>query len=206
MKRFLALFLLGLLSLSGCTAPASAPVSQTSPPSQQAPATTPQTNPSPQTPQTPQIPQAPPPSAVPVPPKTKTVKATLYFPDSQAQYLVPVARQIKVTDGAIVKAIIIELQKGDTRYGKVIPAEAKLLQAWVKDGIVHLNFSKEFRTKHWGGSSGESMTIYSIVNTLTSIKDVKAVQFYLEGKVEDSILGHADTRNPYYRNTSLIKQ
>ena len=143
----------------------------------------------------------------PVPtPSTKLVKVTLYYPDNQAMYLFKVTREIAVVDGAIVRAIIGELQKGSSGSGPTIPKEAKLLSAVVKDNVAYLNFSQEFRTKHWGGTSGENETLFSIVNSLTELPNIKSVQFYLEGKVEESILGHADWRYPFVRNEQIIKK
>ncbi len=185
MKKLLAVFLMLLLPLFGCS-----PKQTTT-----APAQFPQQTPAQEEPQQ---------SAS--SPNEKMIKVTLYFPDKQAQYLVKVKKEIKVTDGAIVRAIIGELQKGDAQYPRTIPVEAKLLGATVKEGIVHLDFSREFRDKHWGGSAGEGNTIYSIVNSLTELPGIKGVQFYLEGKIEESILGHADWRKPFDRNEQLIKK
>lgn len=194
MKKLAIVLILALFTLTGCS-------TTTTPTSQQNNAI--QQNPQPQ--QNPSQQAEPQPESQPQQGQTKKLSVNLYFPDNQAQYLVRVKRDVSVADGAVVKAIIAELQKGDPKYGKVMPAEAKLLRAWVKDGIVTLDFSKEFQEKHWGGSSGESMTLYSIVNSLTDIKDVTGVQFYLEGKAQESILGHADTSRPLTRNNSFLK-
>lgn len=191
MKKLIVILVLSVLSLVGCSS-TSAPLVQkntTGQTSQTTENSTQQTEPQSQV-QTGQV---------------KTQSVNLYFPDDQGQYLVRVQRDVSVTDGAVVKAIIDELQKGDPKYAKVIPAEAKLLRAWVKDGIVNLDFSKEFKEKHWGGSTGESMTLYSIVNSLTDLKDIKGVQFYLDGQIPVSILGHADTQNPLVRNDRMVK-
>ena len=190
-KKLIVILVLSVLSLVGCSS-TSAPLVQkntTGQTSQTTENSTQQTEPQSQV-QTGQV---------------KTQSVNLYFPDDQGQYLVRVQRDVSVTDGAVVKAIIDELQKGDPKYAKVIPAEAKLLRAWVKDGIVNLDFSKEFKEKHWGGSTGESMTLYSIVNSLTDLKDIKGVQFYLDGQIPVSILGHADTQNPLVRNDRMVK-
>jgi germination protein M len=137
---------------------------------------------------------------------SKKMTVNLYFPDQDAIYLVKVPKEITVVDGAIVKAIIAELQKGTPDHGKVIPQEAKLLKASVKDGIVQLDFSKEFKEKHWGGSTGEGETIYGIVNSLTELPNIKAVQFYLEGQIQAEMMGHYDWSQPFTRNENMIKK
>ncbi|HWJ03821.1 MAG TPA: GerMN domain-containing protein [Verrucomicrobiae bacterium] len=136
----------------------------------------------------------------------KMVSVTLYYPDAQSQFLVKVNKQIKVTNGAVIRAIVTELQTGDAEHNRTIPKEARLLGATVKDNIAYLDFSQEFKLKHWGGSTGESMTIYSIVNSLTELPNIKGVAFYLDGKLEGSILGHADWSKPFLRNEQLIRQ
>ncbi|MCO5385636.1 MAG: GerMN domain-containing protein [Desulfosporosinus sp.] len=88
---------------------------------------------------------------------------------------------------------------------KPLPSGTTLLEATVStDGIATINLSKEFQKNFGGGSSGEQMTMYSIVNTLTTLSNVHSVQFLLDGVKHDGILGHLDTRDPIKRNESLI--
>ncbi len=190
MKQIIrGIFLILLILLAGC----SKRIEEVKPPVVPAPAT----NPAPVTPENVTIPSNQ---------GQKKLTVNLYFPDQQSMYLVKVPKEITVVDGAVVKAIIAELQKGDSGYGKVIPAEAKLLNASVKDGIVNLDFSQQFRDKHWGGSSGEAFTIYAIVNSLTELPNIRGVQFYLEGQIQAEMMGHFDWSKPFTRNESLIRK
>lgn len=142
-------------------------------------------------------------SAKPAPTK---VKVTLYFGDRQAMYLLPEEREVAKTDEPLEAVIINELIKGPQQSDLVrtIPEGTRLLSVSVEEGIAYVNFSKEFKSKHWGGSAGESMTIYSVVNSLAKLPGIEKVQFLLEGKKEESILGHADTSRPIAPNWNLV--
>ncbi|MDA8443335.1 MAG: GerMN domain-containing protein [Peptococcaceae bacterium] len=196
MKRVFVVLLAGLM-LTGCSAVTKFEVQPVVQPAPTQTVPTPTPTPAPQKPST----------TVPSKPQIKQLKVALYFPsyEQQGDFLVKVYRDVTVVNGGIVKSIIAALQQGDPRYGKVIPEQAKLLRAWVKDDIVYLDFSHEFRERHWGGTSGENATIFGIVNSLTELPQIHRVQFLLEGKVEESILGHLDTHIPLERNPALIK-
>lgn len=139
-------------------------------------------------------------------PKEAPVKIILYFSDSQAEKLVPEEREV-VKGGLPLEEIIVrELIRGPEKKGlfKTIPESARLLSLSVKDGVAHVNFSREIQTKHWGGSAGEGMTVYSVVNSLTQLEGIKKVQFLVEGRKVESLLGHMDTSEPVGPNKSII--
>jgi len=134
-------------------------------------------------------------------------KITLYFGDNQAMYLVPEEREVAKGNRTLEEVIIAELIKGPTKPGstRTIPEGTKLISVSVVDGVAYVNFSKEFQTKHWGGSAGEMMTIYSVVNSLAKLEGIEKVQFLLEGKKQESILGHMDTTQPIAPDWKLVK-
>ncbi|MEW6723892.1 MAG: GerMN domain-containing protein [Bacillota bacterium] len=136
------------------------------------------------------------------------VELVLYFGDKNAEYLVAEVRKVIRKDESLEALAIRELIKGpaSAQLTRTIPAEAKLLSVSVENGVAYVNFSRELQTKHWGGSSGELMTIYSIVNTLTERSNVQKVQLLLEGKKEESIFGHSVTSEPIERRADLIKK
>lgn len=133
-------------------------------------------------------------------------KVTLYFGDREAMYLLPEEREVVKGDDSLAAVVIEELIKGpqNTSAVRTIPEGSKLLSVSVEDTVAYVNFSKEFQTKHWGGSAGESMTLYSIVNSLAKLPEIDKVQFLLEGNKEESILGHADTTVPIEPNWDLV--
>ncbi|AGL00684.1 GerMN domain-containing protein [Desulfoscipio gibsoniae] len=133
-------------------------------------------------------------------------KVTLYFSDDQAMRLVPEKRTVTKGDETLEEVILRELINGPKKDNLVqtIPEGTKLLSVSVVNGVAYVNFSKEFQTKHWGGSSGETMTLYSVVNSLAKLPGIEKVQFLLEGDKKESILnGNMDTTVPLVPDYSL---
>ena len=135
------------------------------------------------------------------------VTLTIYFGDENAEFLEPEVRSVSlVPRESLLVAAINELIKGPTEpnHALTIPPGTRLLGVEVRDGVAWTDFSTEIRTKHWGGSAGELLTTFSVVNTLTEFPEVKAVQFLVEGEIYDSIWGHGITNEPISRQMDLI--
>ncbi|MBO8126586.1 MAG: GerMN domain-containing protein [Firmicutes bacterium] len=139
--------------------------------------------------------------------RPREIELTLYFGDENAEFLRPETRRVQISPGESKLAVAVtELIKGPTEPGLTItiPEGTRLLGLEVKDNVAWVNFSREIQTRHWGGSAGEMLTTFSVVNTLTEFPEVQAVQFQVEGKVLDSIWGHGVTDEPIGRNPDLI--
>jgi len=133
----------------------------------------------------------------------------LYFGDKEAMWLLPEDRTVKADPNKTYEQIVVEqLIAGPRLEGHVrtIPEGVQLLSLEIVEGVAYVNFSKEIQTKHWGGSTGEMFTILSVVDSLTESPNVKAVQFLVEGKRVESLVGHADTTKPIERNEDIIKK
>ena len=145
-------------------------------------------------------------------PKLDTVEIVLYFSDDQAMYLVPEKRNISIEEGAgdemLAASIVKELIAGpkNKELNATIPAEAKILSVKINEGVASADFSKELQTKHWGGSTGESMTLNSIANSLTELDSIDKVELLIEGKKVESLAGHWDTTVPLERNEDIIRK
>lgn len=132
---------------------------------------------------------------------------TLYFGDKEAMYLEPEVRVVPKNGRSLAELAVLELIKGPSEEGHsvVIPPETRLLGVKVKDEIAYVDFSQEFKTKHWGGSAGELMTIFSVTNTLTELEGINKVQFLIEGKRTETLAGHFALNEPVSRDASLIR-
>ena len=135
------------------------------------------------------------PSISPEPKNYKTVK--LYFANKDATAFNIEERQIEVNPNEpLEKYIIEELIKGPKVEGNyvTVPSETKLrsIKTETTDGICYVDLSSDFVTKHTGGSTGEWFTIYSIVNSLTELENIKKVQFLIEGEKQQNFKGHID--------------
>ena len=141
------------------------------------------------------------------PPADTKVNFTVYFSDDQAMYLKGEKRTVSKDDKSEAELMIGELLKGpdSQELSPTIPEGTKLLSLEVKNKIALVDFSKEIQTNHSGGTAGESMTVYSIVNTLAQLPDIEAVQFLIEGKEQEAIWGHLYTLEPIEPNPELVK-
>lgn len=153
--------------------------------------------------------QAPPPA----PEQPKPVAAqevNLYFSDDQAMYLVAEKRSLN-TQGdqkQLASAIVNELIAGpkQAKLHATMPQGSSLLSLEIANGLATVNLNQDFQSKHSGGSTGEMMTIYSLVNSLTDLQGIQQVQLLVEGKKLETLKGHLDISQPLTRNTDIIKK
>ncbi len=142
----------------------------------------------------------------PVSGETRTV--TLYFSGPEALYLAGEKRDISMDEGtSLEKAALTELIAGPVSDGLwgTIPKGTKLLDVSTKNGVCTINFSKEYVENSPGGTSSESMAIYSVVNTLTGLEGIEKVQFLIEGEKQE-IYTHAIFDKPFVRNETLLEK
>ena len=136
----------------------------------------------------------------------------LFFQSSAGNWLDDEERHIyyttSITDQA--KQVVVELIKGPSKNYLLatIPPSAILRELFLtRQGIAYVDFSRQFISDHWGGTTGEMLTIYSIVDTLTiNFPSIQKVQILVEGKEIDTLAGHLDLRKPLNKDLSLIAQ
>ncbi len=115
-------------------------------------------------------------------------ETTLYFCNQDATALAQEMRTIVVAPDIsmdnLMQRTLEELIKGPvgSNLHKTIPAEVLVNCVEILDNTVHVDFSIEMHSKHWGGSTGESMTINSIVYTLTEFPGIEKVKMTVEGE------------------------
>lgn len=138
-------------------------------------------------------------------------QVTLYFGDPDSDFLLEEKREILKRDDVEEEAeeLIGELARGPK--GKLIatiPPRTRLLGFQIDErGVARVNFSKELSKDHPGGSSGEMLTVYSVVNSLTrNFPQVKSVQLLIEGRRIETIAGHLSVAHPLRSNPELIKE
>ncbi len=137
---------------------------------------------------------------------------SLYFSDDQAMYLVAEKRMITLEENApvekLIENIVQELIKGPQNQTLIptIPPETRLLTVEVEKELAKINFSEEIQTTHWGGSTGEIMTVNSLVNSLTEINNIDEVLILVEGETQESLAGHLYTKEPFTRDEKVIRK
>ncbi|MGF7185461.1 spore germination protein GerM [Desulfitispora alkaliphila] len=140
--------------------------------------------------------------------QTEEMKVTLYFADAKGQHLVEKERTINKVEG-IGRATVNELIKGPSFESGLLPTmpdNTVLLDINVKqdEGLAIVDFSRALVDNHIGGSSGEAVTVYSVVNTLTQFPAVDKVQIIVDGQYVETIAGHLDVSEPLTANSRLI--
>jgi len=135
--------------------------------------------------------------------KEQNVK--LYFSTSDAMYLDTEDRTVKGRN--IYLETVNALIKGPITSDlvKTIPDDVEVLNISKNNDTIQVDFSEEIITNHWGGSSGEILTVYSIVNTLTQFEGIKRVEVLVEGKEVETLVGHMDLSVPIETNQDIIK-
>jgi len=138
--------------------------------------------------------------------ETKKATVTLYFANDTGEGLSAERRELEIpaTD-TVEKAVVEELIKGPKTSGNisVIPAETKVLSVETKNGVCFVNLSKEFVDRYQGGTAGEMLTIYPIVNSLTELDGIRSVQFLINGEKVEAF-GHLAINEPLARDKSII--
>ncbi|GAG68250.1 unnamed protein product, partial [marine sediment metagenome] len=126
------------------------------------------------------------------------------FSDDQAEYMKGEYRTISNDDP--VKNAVNELLKGPNSANLValIPEGTKLLNAEVKNDIAYVDFSSDILKGASGGSILQRFIIYTIVNTVTEIDEVDAVQILIGGK-NVGTFGDFDISKPLYKDINMIR-
>ena len=108
-----------------------------------------------------------------------------------------------------LRAAMEELVKGPLSKDKLsptIPEGARLISIKIVKDVAYANFSRELSSKHPGGSRGELLTIYSIVNTLAlNFPEIKKVKLLIDGETEETLAGHILISIPLGPDKKMIK-
>ena len=142
-----------------------------------------------------------------LPVKTEEQVVTLYFGDEQGLGLVPESHTVTVSSQPIEYYIIEALIKGplDSNHHATLPSETKIGSVETKENICYVDLNADFINKFTGGSTGERLAVYSIVNSLTELSNIKRVQILIEGNKVNAIQGHLmDISSSFERDESLI--
>ncbi len=141
---------------------------------------------------------APPPApAVPA----RKIKATLFYVAPDGTRLAPIDRDVPFGEGPVEQAKrIIEAQLAppppDTL--SAIPAGTSLRALYLlKDGQAYVDLSREIAAGHPGGTLNEILTVYTIVEALTTnLPAVTSVHLLVDGREVETLAGHVDLRRP----------
>ena len=106
----------------------------------------------------------------------------LYFPSQTGRLLVPVTRA--VFSDADLSTALLELAKGpqdDSGLERALPESCGVRSVTMKDGVVTVNFSKEFK-QTLDETDGGQQTVRAILFTCSQFPGVKKVEVLVEGE------------------------
>lgn len=135
----------------------------------------------------------------------------LYYSNAAGDGLVQVERTLLYnTNISMEKLIVEQLLKGiageeNTNLAKAsLPANTKLLNLYVKDGVCYVNFDENFLSKSI--SVDEEIIIYSLVNSLTEIPTVTKVQVSINGDSNRMFKEKVNLNTMFERNMEYLKE
>lgn len=136
-------------------------------------------------------------------PDQAEMEVTLYFANKEyiqtgnekLDKVLPEKRTIVFGKTSKEEAVLRELLKGpaDNKLSNAIPKELVLNGVQVVEGTAYVDFSQQNLR---GGSLEEALTIRQIVKTLTSLEGINKVQFLVNGKKVETLMGHIEITNP----------
>lgn len=130
---------------------------------------------------------------------------TLYFAAPDAMGLASETRWLPITETG-VEGRLKALVEGPRRPGlsPTLSPRAKVRSVVARGGLVVVDFDRTLVEEHPGGSTGEILTVFSVVNTLTEIPGVREVAWRIEGETVETLVGHLDLSRPFERDPTLI--
>ena len=140
----------------------------------------------------------------------RRIKARLFYVGNGGNRLTSIEQDVPYGETTIeqAKAIVsAQLAPVSDPVVSAIPAGATLRALFVTAaGEAYVDFSAEFASAHPGGTTGELLTIYTIVNALTTnLPVITSVQLLVNGKELDTLAGHVDLRRPLTQNAALVE-
>ncbi len=138
---------------------------------------------------------------------SKPVVAQLYFARvvDGKQRMVAISRELPPGLG-VARSTLEELLRGEVPRGcdRPLPPGTELLGISIEEEVATLDFSGELREGFRGGSDNEQVTVYSIVNTLTSLPTIERVRILVEGRSINTLGGHHDISRPLAFDDELV--
>ena len=138
--------------------------------------------------------------------ETKTEKfVTLYFTDKKGVKLYPETHKATMTDNSLEKTVVNELIRGPVsdKYQRAFSETTQLISVETKEEVCFVNFSGGFLSGMDGDLTTERTAVYSVVNSLTNLPEIKKVQILIDGKKPEGDIYQLFS-TPLERDESMI--
>ncbi|NLW03199.1 MAG: GerMN domain-containing protein [Clostridiaceae bacterium] len=142
------------------------------------------------------------------------VPVCLYFGDEQKSKLVKEIRYLDIDEAkkgvsTLASAIVKELISGPKAKGltNVLPEGVTLRAPVTVEGrVATVDLTREFIDNHPGGKTMEELSVYSIVNALTELKEIERVKIIINGKQAKNFKGNLTLDKEFPRNEAVINK
>jgi hypothetical protein len=141
----------------------------------------------------------------------RRITATLFYVSDDARELVPVAREVPygATPAEQAKHLVAaQLEPPPDGQLTTIPKGIQVKTVYLApNGEAYVDLSREIVTGHIGGVVSEALTVYALVNVITTnLANVTAVQILVDGSEVDSLTGHIDLRHPLPKSLEWVRK
>lgn len=139
-------------------------------------------------------------------PKEQTYQVTLFFAnedyiatgDESLEKFKVYQTELTSTPGKAYLDALELLKKPDEGYGTVITDQIKFNDVYLEGDTVFVDLSSSGLS---GGSLDETFLIGQIVDTLlNSFAEIKQVQFLVDGKTAETLMGHVGAADPFTKD------
>lgn len=139
----------------------------------------------------------------------------IYLPSRSGEVLVPVDRAVSQEMADQPRTILAQLLMGPQSYDggeETVAAfpegitEADILSVAIQGDTVRINLSEDFAQACAALTENQGRNLlYSVVNTLTELRGVRRVRFYIEGEQRQFMNNDLSTAGEFLRHPGLIR-
>jgi spore germination protein GerM len=140
----------------------------------------------------------------------RKIKARLFYIAEDGLKLTSVERDVAYGEGPIEQAreiISAQIAPPVEPLVSAVPPGTALRAVFITEGgEAFIDLSRDVVSAHPGGTLGELLTVYTLVNALTeNLPVVTAVQVLVDGKEVETLSGHIDLRRPLAKNLTWVE-
>jgi hypothetical protein len=142
-------------------------------------------------------------------PATPKIRARLFYVSEDGLRLIALEREVPFGESTLAQArriVEAQLERPAAPLVSAVPEGTKLRAIYLGSaGDAFVDLSRDVTSAHTGGALDEILTVYSIVNALTTnLSAVRTVQILVDGHEVDTLAGHVDLRRPLPRGASWV--
>jgi hypothetical protein len=141
----------------------------------------------------------------------RRIAATVFYASEDGRELVPVTRDVLYGSTPAEQArnlIAAQLEPPPSGQVSTIPEGTQVKRVYLSpSGEAYVDLSPEIVKGHIGGVLPEALTVYALVNVITTnLADVTAVQILVDGSEVDTLTGHLDLRHPLPKALEWVRK